>query len=534
MRACLAALVLACACKPDPPPPSGGDPVVAITSALLAPDAPGPQVLVTVELPGAGALDVEQQIVIPLEHAITQAVPGIASIESAATTGRARVYIGYESGIDPFTAMSAVRDAIPVTQLPTEASVPGIERADRGGQVMFVLLPPERPGEPVGAEPQAELQRLGDAIAQQAGIWKLRHCGHLRPVLAITLDPTKLVAYGLALDRVVEWIEAKVVDGLGTRTLDEAMAALSSPIDGIVRLTDVAVLRATSRESTCTVTGVSGAIAPTLEVWGTADGIASATKVVHDHALGPRVRTWTVGDPDTPTAIVASSLSPDDERGALLRWLASDTVEPGWLVRDGEDPAWLLAGPGTSLRSFGRAAEQGLHMWWPGAPAQVTARICGPELDVLARTADAFVGTVARDELLDDAVAWAPPPRPRRTFVIDREAAGRHGVSAAEIQRMLPLLHGVEQRISDDVVVTVDTADPSSLGVRGSAGLVRITELGTLRAEAEPAFVFRADRQRCVNVDLQPRRAEDRERIEALVRERIELPPGVIVTIAPA
>jgi hypothetical protein len=75
-------------------------------------------------------------------------------------------------------------------------------------------------------------------------------------------------------------------------------------------------------------------------------------------------------------------------------------------------------------------------------------------------------------------------------------------------------------------------ADESALPLRGSDGVVMSDSVFSKEAREVPAFIGRVNRQRCSTIDLQPRRPEDREKIEALVEAQAELPVGVTLTFA--
>jgi multidrug efflux pump subunit AcrB len=533
MRARAAILCLALACAKEPQPPPSGDPAVAIAAALFAPKPKGPQVLVTVELAGTSAFEVERALLEPIERAFATA-GAVDEIESIATPGGARLYVSFAAGTDPYTAMTALRDAMPRESLPIEASHPVLERADRDGSLMFALLAPDTPGDAVGPGDHDAMDALGDTVAQQPGVWKVMRCGWARPVLVVEIDPVKLAAFGLTLDPIVERVESKLVGAIDLG-IDDMMAALVGTTAGEVGLSELASLRVESREGSCAVLGAMGRAHPTLQIWGTPEGIANAQTIVRDAAIAPRVRAWTPGDPSTSLAMVASLRPPEELRAVLMRWLASDTREPAWLVhmQDATEPSWLLAGRSTSLLSFSRAASEGFHMWWPGAPVPVDVRICGPELETLTRTADAFAAALHSDELLDDVVAWVPRQTPQVVFAVDREAAARHGVPASDIARWAPLFLGGELALGRDVVLKIGGGHGASIPLRGASGSVPSSALFTAREGSEPSFISRVDGQRCTTVSLQPRRAEDRAKVEALVRDKLELPVGVYSTIVP-
>lgn len=510
------ALAIACACAKDPPPPAQQDPIVAIGAALHGADTAGPLVTVTIALRGADVVTVERQLLVPLEHAAAQ-TPGVASLAGVALPGRARLTVTFEASSDPYAAISALRDAMPTSMLPSEADPPVIERIDRDAVPIFAMYADAATAEGRAPDGETAIEKLGYAVMREPGVTKARWCGVMHDTLVVEVDVAKLAALELGIDRVIDAVDAS--NSAVLRPVELAQVA-DAQID-TVRVRDVATLHSERREGTCTMVGPTRA--PTLAIWATPEGIANATKLLQAE---PALRIFTT---DESTAIVRSTLAPDERRAAMQRWLGKDDG-PAWLVQDGDDEAWLLAGASTSLRSFSMAAAENLHVWWPGAPRPLSARVCGEELEVLAKTASQLAA-VGFDDLLDDIAVWIPPARPQRRFDIDREAAARLGVSAYDVQRLVPLLVGEELVLREDLVVRVPLTATPALTVKANVGVAPISMLGTVLLDAEPAFITRFDNRRCIAVDLQPRRAEDRTRIAEILRTRIELPTGVYVTV---
>jgi hypothetical protein len=517
----LALVVSSCAKEPAPP-----DPALAIANALFGPPEHGPQLLVTVDAHGDGAAHIEREVIEPLEHAIAKG-PAVAEIESIATPGRARLYVSFASGSDPSAAMQTLREAIQPVTLPEWARHPEITRADRDGAVMFVMLGAETPGDADRPGEHDAMRELGQTLLLQPGVTEVRECGFARRVAVIEIDPRKLLSFGITVDALGDYLTSKVTTALDVGP-DSMLEALSSPLDGMTRVMDLVALRIDLREGECQVLGTRGRAHPTLRVRGTADAIAKAQQVVNAAAIAPRVRTWTPGDGASTTANVDARPRPAEWQ--LLRWLAHDETDPAWLVRDGDEPAWLLAGPRTPLRSFGLAASEGLHVWWPGAAPPVTVRICGADLDTLVQTSDALAAKLRTEDRLDDVAVWAPRMVSEVVVRMDPEALARHGVSATTIAPYAALLVGGELRLTDHAVVRVP--DPSPLPLRGRDGIVMSDSVITRRDEAVPSFITRVNRERCAKVDLRPRQPEHREQIETLVREQADLPVGVTLTFA--
>ena len=473
---------------------------------------PGPIAIVHVALRGADVASVERELLVPIEHAASS-VAGVAGLAGVAFPGRAQLTVTFEPSTDPFAAMTSLRDAMPLNTLPSAADAPVIERIDRDALPLFAMYPDAATAEARGPDGETAIATLAYAVMREPGVSKARWCGVVHDTLVVEVDVDKLTAFGIGIDRLIDAVDGDVLRPVEPAKLGEAT------LDGTAQLRDVAVLRTEPREGGCTVIGPTRA--PTIAIWAKPEGIANATKVLQAE---PKLRIFTTDD---PLAIVNTTLAPDERRAVVQRWLARDHA-PAWLVQDGDEEAWLLASPTTSLRSFSMAAADDLHMWWPGAPTPLSARVCGDDLEVIAKVANQFA-TVGFDDLLDDVAVWVPPARPQRTFSLDREAAARHGISAYELQRLGPLLVGEELVLRDDLVVRVPVTSVPALAVKATAGIVPVSALGTVLVDAQPAFITRFDRRRCIAVDLQPRRTEDRTRIEELVQQRIELPTGVYV-----
>lgn len=276
-RIAMTSLVLVLGCNKATPALPSGEADAALVKALLDEPAKGPQLLVTIARPGASTLEVERQLLVPIERAISS-VDDIDEIESVATPSRGRIYVSFASGVDPLAASQSLRAAMPSDTLPVDA-VPTIERADRNGGLMFVLLSPASP-EAGGAGPPDAMEALRLELMQQPGVWKVQRCGFARQVLVVEPDPSKLSAYGLTIDRVIAHLESNIDMGLSSPRLDDVIPAVESPIDGTVRLDDIAVIRIQPREHECKVIGAIGNTPRMLQIWGTTEGIASARRAV--------------------------------------------------------------------------------------------------------------------------------------------------------------------------------------------------------------------------------------------------------------
>ncbi|MBI2941821.1 MAG: efflux RND transporter permease subunit [Chloroflexi bacterium] len=156
---------------------------------------------VSVGLPGAAPLDVEQLIVTVLEDGLA-GLPGVQGINGSASEGRGNVSFQLAEGADADrTAIEAERRLAGLRgRLPAEISPPTVNRADPNAfPILNIVLS--------GRRSVAELYDLAvtqvePALQSVLGVAEVNVFGGLQREVSITFDYAKLDAYGLSIQQI--------------------------------------------------------------------------------------------------------------------------------------------------------------------------------------------------------------------------------------------------------------------------------------------------------------------------------------------
>ncbi len=215
------------------------------------------RILITVPYPGAGPLDVERQIVVRLEEAISS-LTGIERIQSEAREGVGTVTVEVAKGQPVADLLNDIKtrvDAIP--SLPIDAERPQVQELMARREVMSLAL--------FGDLPEQELKREGrllrEALNQLPSVSLVELRATRAEEISIQLTRDALLAHQLTFDEVVKAIRASSLDmpagvlrtangtiqvqtrGLGSQAADYAALVLRAlPSGGVLRLGDVATI----------------------------------------------------------------------------------------------------------------------------------------------------------------------------------------------------------------------------------------------------------------------------------------------------
>lgn len=173
-----------------------------------------PFVSINVSYPGASPVDVENRILRVLEQTVS-GVSGIDTVESDASQGRGSIRIQFVEGWDADKAAIDIdrRVAAIRARLPADASAPSVNRMDPNSMpILNVSL--------TGSLPQDELYKLASTIVQPRllsipGVADVSVSGGLQRVVRITVDYTKLEAYGITLTAIQNAITRENIDSPG-------------------------------------------------------------------------------------------------------------------------------------------------------------------------------------------------------------------------------------------------------------------------------------------------------------------------------
>ncbi|GHE30213.1 efflux RND transporter permease subunit [Vulcaniibacterium thermophilum] len=222
--------------------------LLGLLAVLITPREEEPQIDVTmanvfVPFPGAGARDVEQLVSTPLEQKLAE-IEGIKHVYSVSRPGMAVLTVEYEVGVERQPAIVRLYNQVYSNQdwMPPGVGVgqplikpKGIDDVPVMSLTVWTDDPQRGPTElaEVAHTLETELKRI-------PGTRDVYTIGAPDRVVAVTLDPTRLAAYGLAVDELVQALRAaNAVRHLGERV----GTAGATPVTAGTFLADEAMVR---------------------------------------------------------------------------------------------------------------------------------------------------------------------------------------------------------------------------------------------------------------------------------------------------
>lgn len=210
------------------------------------PDVDFPVVAVVTAYPGATPEAVENDIIKPIEDAVST-ISGLDSIESTAQTSASFVLMMFELEVDSATAAQEVRDKLAQIQgdFPDAADEPQILRFD----------PNELPVLSIGISSeeisQGSLTRLADDViatrlANISGVGRASVVGGLPQEVQIRIDPDRQSALGLGVSEVISALQSDNADlpaGEITQGASAQSVQVQGRIPGLRDFEDVIVAR---------------------------------------------------------------------------------------------------------------------------------------------------------------------------------------------------------------------------------------------------------------------------------------------------
>jgi CzcA family heavy metal efflux pump len=173
------------------------------------PDLTAPTVTVITEAHGMAPAEVETQVTFPLESSLNGAA-GVRRVRSSTAVGISVVWVEFEWGTDIHNARQIVSERIasvsgelpPDVDRPTLAPVSSIM-----GEVLFISLTSD-------SHSPIELRTTADSIIRRRllavpGVSQVTPIGGDVKEYQVVAEPTKLVAYDITLDQVIEALRAE-------------------------------------------------------------------------------------------------------------------------------------------------------------------------------------------------------------------------------------------------------------------------------------------------------------------------------------
>ncbi|WP_420006250.1 efflux RND transporter permease subunit [Arenibacterium sp. LLYu02] len=176
------------------------------------PEVQLPIVSVSVAQNGAAPAELETEVTIPVENALSGIV-GVNKLTSQISEGQSETTVEFAQSVTIDRALDDVRDAISgiAGDLPGAASEPVIQRAEEGGGpiVTYVVDAP-------GLSPEAQSWLIDDritrAIKTVPGVAKVTRDGGTEREIRVDLDPLRLQAHGLTAAEVSTQISQQLMD----------------------------------------------------------------------------------------------------------------------------------------------------------------------------------------------------------------------------------------------------------------------------------------------------------------------------------
>ena len=177
----------------------------------LFPAVNTPYVTVSVSYPGAGAEEIESQIIKPIEDNLAS-LSQLKHINSMASVGRANVSLEFEltanadeAAIDVQKKVDAIRG-----RLPDGAGDPVVIKRDMNDSPIITLSLSSK-------RPQYEIYDLAndivkDRLQRLSGVTEVSISGGQQREIQINIDKVKLEGYGLSLNQVISRLESENVD----------------------------------------------------------------------------------------------------------------------------------------------------------------------------------------------------------------------------------------------------------------------------------------------------------------------------------
>ncbi len=190
------------------------------TSVDAIPDLSDAQVIVMTEWPGQAPQLVEDQVTYPLETELLK-VPNTKFVRGMSQFGLSAVYVVFEDGTDLYWARSRVLEYLNgiAGKLPPGATTTLGPDATGVGWIMQYVL-----ADTSGTLNLAELRALQDftvrpALTAVPGVAEIASFGGFEKEYQVQVDPAKLLAYGIPIQKVSDAVRASNAD-VGGRVLE--------------------------------------------------------------------------------------------------------------------------------------------------------------------------------------------------------------------------------------------------------------------------------------------------------------------------
>ncbi|MDD2443607.1 MAG: efflux RND transporter permease subunit, partial [Desulfotomaculaceae bacterium] len=168
----------------------------------LFPQTNVPFITIVTTYQGAGAKEMESQVVDPIEEAVS-AVAGLKRTTTTASEGMAITVLEFTMDVDPNTAAMDVQKAVDsiMYKLPKDTDKPVVQKFNINDQpVMTVVLSGDRPLTYINRIAKDTVKQQLEAIP---GVGKITLVGGQEREIDVQVDRNKMEGYGISINQVV-------------------------------------------------------------------------------------------------------------------------------------------------------------------------------------------------------------------------------------------------------------------------------------------------------------------------------------------
>ncbi|MBI1318713.1 MAG: CusA/CzcA family heavy metal efflux RND transporter [Candidatus Hydrogenedens sp.] len=225
------------------------------------PDTSPVQVQINTTAPALNGLEIEQQITLPIELAIS-GLPGLEESRSVSKFGFSQVVAVFEDGTDIYNARQFVTERLNTVELPEGIGRPQLGPISTGlGEVLHYVLRSDNPDRTLTEIREPHDWVIKPELLKVPGVAEVNSWGGFKKQYHVITDPDALIKYGLTLAQVEEALrrnnqnvgggqltrsgEALLVHGLGrVSSIEEIGGIVIDAHEGSpVRVRDVAEVR---------------------------------------------------------------------------------------------------------------------------------------------------------------------------------------------------------------------------------------------------------------------------------------------------
>lgn len=196
-------------------------------------------VLVTTQVPGLAAEEIEQQITVPLERALVN-TPGLFILRSSSTFALSLITLVFKDGVEDYFARERVLNHISDATLPN-GIIPSLgPLTGSGGEIYRYTLESNSKT----LMELSEIQRwiVMPALKQVEGVAEISNFGGLTKEFQLTLDPMQLDHNGLSFNQVVSAINNNSANAGGGRVTRGEQSYIVRGIGQIHTLDDMGAI----------------------------------------------------------------------------------------------------------------------------------------------------------------------------------------------------------------------------------------------------------------------------------------------------